>query len=204
MRVVARVEGSVLWLFRSNAAAENNLRKEAAVRGIDPTRLVFADRVALGRHLARHRLADLFLDTLPYNAHTTAVDAVWAGLPLVTCRGQAFAGRVAASLLEAIGLPELITETPEQYEALAMRLAADASLCSEFRKRLEQNRLVYPLFDADRYRSPLETAYTRMWEFWQRGAPPRSFAVEPCPSERPGRPSELRRGVGVGSSGAAN
>src|SRR6202521_226253 len=113
MRLLQRIEGSVFWLYRGSAVAERNLRKEAAARGMDPARLIFADRVEREQHLARHRTADLFLDTLPYNAHTTASDALWAGLPLVTCRGNSFAGRVAASLLHAVGLPELVTNSLE-------------------------------------------------------------------------------------------
>jgi predicted O-linked N-acetylglucosamine transferase (SPINDLY family) len=179
MRLLTAVRGSTLWLFRDNGNAETNLRREAAARGIDPTRLVFADRLPLQDHLARHRLADLFLDTLPYNAHTTASDALWSGLPVVTCRGKAFAGRVAASLLNAIGLPELVTHSLEEYESLALRLATDCSLLSEFRDRLEHNRLKFPLFDSDRFCRHIECAYTTMWELWQRGEKPRSFSVEP-------------------------
>jgi predicted O-linked N-acetylglucosamine transferase (SPINDLY family) len=179
MRLLRRIDGSVLWLYRSNPAAEKNLRKEAAARGVDPARLVFADRLKLDQHLARHRLADLCLDTLPYNAHTTASDALWAGLPLVTCRGRAFAGRVAASLLHAIGVSELVTENLEDYEGLALRLATEPALLGKFRERLQQNRLAYPLFDNARYARHIEAAYTRMWETWQRGERPQSFAVEP-------------------------
>ncbi len=134
---------------------------------------------------ARHRLADLFLDTLPYNAHTTGSDALWAGLPLITCRGESFAGRVGASLLAAIGLPELVTSNLEEYESLALRLARDPSLLGSFRERLNRNRLTYPLFDTDRYRRHLEAAYTQMWEIWQRGELPQSFAVEPYPNLAP-------------------
>jgi protein O-GlcNAc transferase len=179
MRLLRAVEGSVLWLFRANRAAEGNLQKEAAARGIDPARLVFADRVSLEQHLARHRLADLFLDTLPYNAHTTASDALWAGLPLVTCRGNSFAGRVATSLLHAAGLPELVTNSLEDYEALALRLATEPALLAGLRKRLQQNRLTCPLFDTDRFRRHIEAAYETMWEIRQRGESPRSFTVEP-------------------------
>src|SRR5262249_23550831 len=125
MRLLKNVEGSVLWLLDDNAAATNNLKREAAARGVDPPRLVFARRCPLPEHLARHRLADLFLDTLPYNAHTTASDALWMGLPIVTCKGNTFAGRVAASVLDAAGLPELVTESLEGYEALALRFARD-------------------------------------------------------------------------------
>jgi protein O-GlcNAc transferase len=178
MRLLRRVEHSVLWLYRGNAAAEQNLRREAAARGIDADRLIFAPRVRLEDHLARHRLADLCLDTLPYNAHTTASDALWTGVPLVTCRGQSFAGRVAASLLHAAGLPELVTENLEDYEALALRLAADPSLLRALREKLQQNRLACPLFDTDRSRRHIEAAYVTMWEIWQRGESPRNITVE--------------------------
>ena len=177
MRLLKAVEGSVLWLFRDNPAAERNLCRQAAARGIDPARLVFAERLQLENHLARHRLADLFLDTLPYNAHTTASDALWAGLPVLTCRGQAFAGRVAASLLHAVGLAELITDSLPAYEALALRLATDAALLGGLRARLAENRLSSPLFDTDRFRRHIEAAYLTMWELWQRGERPRGFAV---------------------------
>jgi len=179
MRLLQRVDGSVLWLLRANAAAEENLRREAAARGVDPARLRFADRMKLDAHLARHRLADLFLDTLPYNAHTTATDALWAGLPLVTCCGEAFAGRVAASLLHAIGLPELATHSLDEYEALALRIATDPALPRRLRDKLRQNRTTCPLFDTEKYRRHIEAGYVKMWELWQRGEPPRSFAVDP-------------------------
>lgn len=179
MRLLRSVDGSVLWLLRDNALAERNLRNEAAARGIAPARLVFADRVPVDQHLARHRLADLFLDTLPYNAHTTASDALWAGLPIVTCKGHAFAGRVAASLLHAVGLPELVTDNPQAYEAMALRLATDATWLAGLRTRLTQNRLTCPLFDTDRSRRHIEKAYTRMIELWQQHESPRSFSVVP-------------------------
>src|SRR6202035_3892723 len=156
MRLLQQVEDGVLWLYRSSAVAEANLRTEAAARGIAPERLIFASRLELEEHLARHRLADLFLDTLPYGAHTTASDALWAGLPLITCRGEAFAGRVAASLLTAVGLPELVTGSLAEYESLALRLAMEPSLLGDFRRRLQQNRLVHPLFNTDRYRRHIE------------------------------------------------
>jgi protein O-GlcNAc transferase len=179
MRLLKAVERSVLWLFRDNEDAETNLRKEAAARGIDPTRLVFADRLPLEDHLARHRLADLLLDTLPYNAHTTASDALWVGVPVVTCQGKAFAGRVAASLLNAVGLPDLVTHSLEEYETLALRLAADRTLLCGFRDRLDHNRLRFPLFDTDRFCGHIESAYATMWELSQRGERPRSFRVGP-------------------------
>jgi predicted O-linked N-acetylglucosamine transferase (SPINDLY family) len=170
----------VLWLLGDHTAAERNLRREAQERGIDPARLVFAARLGLEAHLARHRLADLFIDTLPYNAHTTASDALWTGLPLVTCRGRAFAGRVAASLLHAVGLPELVTTGLADYEALALRLAGDPALLATFRAKLAENRNTHALFDTERFRRHIEAAYLRMWEIFQRGEPPQSFAVDRC------------------------
>ena len=178
MRLLDRVEGSALWLIRDRATAETNLRREAAARGIDPSRLVFASRLPQADHLARHRLADLFLDTLPFNAHTTASDALWVGLPVVTCYGQSFAGRVAASLLRAIGMPELVTDDLEAYERLALRIATEPSILQGLREQLRRNRLSHPLFDTDRYRRHIEAAYVRMWECWQRGEAPASFTVE--------------------------
>jgi predicted O-linked N-acetylglucosamine transferase (SPINDLY family) len=177
MRLLRSVEGSVLWLLADNAAATRNLKQEAAARGIDPERLVFAPRRDLPEHLARHRLADLFLDTLPYNAHTTASDALWAGLPIVTCKGNTFAGRVAASLLRAVGLPELVTESLVDYEALALRFARDPSALAAIRSKLSQNRETMPLFDAPRFTRHLEAAYVTMYERHQRGQSPASFAV---------------------------
>jgi protein O-GlcNAc transferase len=142
--------------------------------------LIFAQREArIEDHLARQRLADLFLDTLPYNAHATASDALWAGLPVVTCLGNTFAGRVAASLVSAVGLPELITQSPQDYEALALRLATHPAALAEIKSKLERNRRSFPLFDTNRFRQHIETAYSTMWETWQRGEGPRSFKVEP-------------------------
>jgi protein O-GlcNAc transferase len=178
MRLLGVVDGSVLWLLRDNTSAEANLRREARSRDIDPSRLVFADRVNVEAHLARHRVADLFLDTLPYNAHTTASDALWMGLPVLTCSGRAFAGRVAASLLEAVGLPELVTHSLNEYEAMALRLASDPSLLAAFRQRLQQEGSAHPLFDTRRFCRHMEAAYVTMWELWQRGESPRSFTID--------------------------
>jgi len=168
----------VLWLLRENPGAEANLRRKAQARGVDPARLVFAGRLTVDAHLARHRLADLFLDTLPYNAHTTASDALWAGLPVLTCQGEAFAARVASSLLYAVGPPELVTQNLAEYETLALALARDPAWLRDLRQRLARNRDTFPLFDTDRFRRHIEAAYLRMWETWQRGAAPQSFAVE--------------------------
>jgi protein O-GlcNAc transferase len=179
MRLLHQVEGSVLWLLRDNEGAERNLRQEARRRGIDPARLVFGGRLPLDEHLARHRLADLFLDTLPCNAHTTASDALWTGLPLVTCTGSTFAARVATSVLHAIGLPELITSNPDGYEALALKLARNPALLADIKAKLIRNRGTYPLFDTDRFARHLEAAYMTMWEIWQRSEAPKSFSVAP-------------------------
>lgn len=180
IRLLRHVEGSALWLLEDNAAAVRNLRCEAEARGIDPNRLVFAPRVKLAEHLARHRCADLFLDTLPYNAHTTASDALWTGLPVVTCAGTTFAGRVAASLLNAIGLSELIARSMLEYETLALNLATDGNLLRHVREKLARNRVTAPLFNTVRFKRHIETAFIEMWETYQRGEKPRGFAVAPC------------------------
>ena len=130
-------------------------------------------------HLARLSIADLMLDTLPVNAHTTASDALWAGLPVVTVLGSSFAGRVAGSLLHGVGLPELITDNLEDYEALALKLARDKNLLAAIKAKLAQNRETFPLFDTDRFRRHIESAYETMWERYQRGEPPASFTVAP-------------------------
>jgi protein O-GlcNAc transferase len=179
MRLLGQVEGSVLWLLRDNAVAERNLRREAAARGTDPARLIFAKRVSPAEHLARHRLADLFLDTLPFNAHVTASDALWAGLPVLTCPGETFASRVAASSLRAAGLGELIVANLDEYEHLALSLAQSPDALSRLRQKLHDNRASCPLFDTQRFRRHLESAYQTMWEIARRGEPPRSFAVAP-------------------------
>jgi protein O-GlcNAc transferase len=160
MRLLTQTEGSVLWLLDSPAAV--HLRAEAAARGVDAGRLVFAPKLPPDRHLARHRLADLFLDTLPYNAHTTCSDALWAGLPVVTCYGKAFPGRVAASLLKAIDLPELVTFSPEKYEELALELANNPALLLATREKLARNRTTTPLFDSERFRKNIDAAYEAM------------------------------------------
>ncbi len=179
MRLLGRIPGSVLWLLEDNPLAKENLKTEAQARGVSPGRLVFAPRVSLGDHLARHRLADLFLDTLPCNAHTTASDALWAGLPVLTCAGNAFAGRVAGSLLRAAGLPELVAGDWAAYEALALQLATDSRMLGALRARLARNRLTCPLFDTDRFRRHLESAYATMRDISERGERPRAFAVDP-------------------------
>jgi len=182
MRLLREVEGSVLWLLETSGVVKGNLRREAEARGVSGERLLFAPRVALEEHLARHRAADLFLDTLPYNAHTTASDALWAGLPVLTCAGRSFAARVAGSLVHAVGLPELVTASLAEYEALALALARGPARLAELRGRLERNRLTAPLFDIERYRRHLEAAYETMWERHLRGEAPQAFNVAPSSS----------------------
>jgi len=182
MRLMAAVEGSVLWLLQTNDWAIANMRREAQAKGIDPGRLIFAAPCEQTLHLARHRCADLILDTLPYNAHTTASDALWMGVPLVTCTGSTFAGRVAASLLHAIGVSELVTHNLADYEALARKLATEAALMQSIRSKLERNRLSDPLFDTPRFARHIETAYETMVERARRGEPATSFSVEPTDS----------------------
>lgn len=172
MRLLQAVHGSVLWLLGGNAVAEKNLRREASVRGVSPDRLVFAPRMELADHLARHRQADLFLDNLPYNAHTTASDALWAGLPVLTCMGESFASRVAGSLLHAIGLPELIARNLKEYESLALELATHRAKLTTIRDKLDENRLSHPLFDTDRFRKNIESAYIEIWKRHQQGLAP--------------------------------
>jgi len=162
MRVLTAVPGSVLWLIEDNELAAANLRKEAAARGIDPGRLVFASRVAPEDHLARQKVAGLFLDTRPYNAHTTASDALWVGLPVLTYPGDTFPSRVAASLLNAVGMPELITTTAAEYEALAIALATQPARLQAFKDRLMANRAAAPLFDTELFARNLEDAYLKM------------------------------------------
>ena len=177
MRILIAVEGSVLWLFQDNSWAVENLKKEAEKQGIAPNRLVFAECLPLPEHLARHRQADLFLDTFPYNAHTTASDALWTGLPVLTLMGSSFASRVAASLLNAVGLSELITSTQEEYEALAIELALNPMKLADIKLKLAKNRLTTPLFDTPLFTKNLEDAYIKMHERCLVGLPPECIYV---------------------------
>jgi predicted O-linked N-acetylglucosamine transferase (SPINDLY family)/glycosyltransferase involved in cell wall biosynthesis len=182
MRILGRVEGSVLWLMDHNPWAVENLRTEAARRGIDPQRLIFAKSLPVDEHLARQRLAGLFLDTLPYNAHTTASDALWAGLPVLTRTGETFASRVAASLLRAVDLPELITTTESEYEDLAVNLAHDPQRLQALRQHLQHNHLTAPLFDCKTYTRHLESAYSAIVERYHAGLPPDHIDIPRLPS----------------------
>ena len=177
MRILHQAKDSVLWLLESNATAASNLRKEAAARGIDAERLVFAPYMPQADHLARLRLADLCLDTRPYNAHTTASDALWAGLPVLTQAGETFAARVGASLLNAIGLPELITSTRQEYAELAIELATKPEKLAAIKNKLSQNRLTKPLFNTQLFTQHIEQAYEVMYERYQANSPPENIYV---------------------------
>ncbi len=177
MRLVRHVDGSVLWLLRSNASSERSLRREAEKRGVAPNRLVFAPKVPMDQYQAQHRVADLFLDTLPYNAHSTAGYALCAGLPVITCPGKSFAARVAGSQLNALNVPELLTNSLQEYEARALDLATSPALLLAIKQKLARAVVDAPLFHTDRYRKHLEAAYGSMWEMYTRGEEPRSFDV---------------------------
>lgn len=178
MRLLKQVPGSVLWLMSRGEISQRNLRKEAELRGVDSSRLVFAGRVPLVEdHLARYRQADIFLDTHPYNAHTTAADALMAGLPVITYMGDSFPSRVAGSLLHATGLPELITHSLADYESLALKLATTPSLLKEIKEQLQANRGNHPLFDTEKLCRNLEAAYIEMWNRYQHGVIPEHFSV---------------------------
>jgi predicted O-linked N-acetylglucosamine transferase (SPINDLY family) len=176
MRILGRVDNSVLWLLESPAPYADNLRREAKKHGIDPQRVIFAPDLPTDQHLARLGLADLFLDSLPYNAHTTASDALWAGVPLITLRGTAFPGRVAASLLTAAGLPELVTQNRADFEALAVKLANDPKALKALRDKVAKAKNS-ALFDTAAFTKNIESAYRTMWERWLAGEQPENFAV---------------------------
>jgi predicted O-linked N-acetylglucosamine transferase (SPINDLY family) len=180
MRLLDQVPGSVLWLFRANAWAEANLRRAAEARGIASERLVFAPRVEHAEHLARLRHADLFIDCFACNAHTTASDALWAGVPVLTRPGRSFIARVASSLNHAIGLPEMVAESDEAYAALALALAQDPARLAEIRARLAANRTATPLFDTKRYTRNLEAGFAAAYERHRAGLPPEDIAVPDC------------------------
>jgi predicted O-linked N-acetylglucosamine transferase (SPINDLY family) len=186
MRLLHAVPGSVLWLLAVGDALRDRLRREAQTRGIDPKRIVFAGRRPYADYLRQFRLADLFLDTLPFNAGTTASDALWGGLPLLTCSGDAFAARMAGSVLRAAGLRELVTETLADYEALAIRLATHPHELGRLRDHLVRRRQALPLFDTRRFCRHLEAAYEEMWSRQARGEEPSDFAVAKIANDRVG------------------
>jgi predicted O-linked N-acetylglucosamine transferase (SPINDLY family) len=177
MRILQSVPDSVLFLFAENQLAPANLRKEAERRGVTASRLVFASRLPMDEHLARYRAADLFIDTTPCAAGTTASDSLWAGVPVLTYLGRSFAGRVAASLMQAVGMPELIAHTLEDYEALAIELGKNPHKLKDLRAKLARNKSTWPLFDTARFRRNIEAGYATMWERYRRGEPPAGFVV---------------------------
>ena len=177
MRLLHAVEGSVLWLVESNTEMVANLWREGQSCGIASSRIIFASRVALSDHLARQRLAGVFLDTSPYNAGATAAAALWAGLPVLTVIGETFVGRMAASLLYALGLPELVAHSLADYEALALKIATDPAYCTLAKDKLARNRKTYPLFDTAKFTHHIEAAYKTMWGGYRNGQPAASFAV---------------------------
>jgi predicted O-linked N-acetylglucosamine transferase (SPINDLY family) len=173
MRILKAVEGSVLWLTEGNNTAISNLKKEAKKNGVDENRIIFASRLTLREdHLNRIQLADLFIDTLPYNAHATTSDALQVGLPVLTCIGNSFASRVAASLINSVNLPELISNTQEQYESLAMELATHPEKLKTIKKKLNNNLPESPLYDTPLYAQHLESAYSMMYDRYQKGLDP--------------------------------
>ncbi len=178
MRILKAVQNSVLWLIQDNPLVVKNLKQEAINCGVDERRLFFAERAVLSEHLARHRQADLFLDTLPYNAHTTSSDALWAGIPVLTLIGQSFSGRVAASLLNAIGLPELVTTTQQEYEELAIQLASNPQKLLDIKNKLAEKRLSAPLFDTPLFAKNLEAAYFKMYERYQTNLKPEDLVID--------------------------
>jgi predicted O-linked N-acetylglucosamine transferase (SPINDLY family) len=177
MRVLKRVPNSVLLLYGDSADLAANLRHEAQLRSVDGQRILFAPPLPHEEHLRRLQLCDLFLDTWPYNAHTTGSDALWAGLPVLTCMGRTFAGRVGASMLRAVNLPELITADPASYESMAVRLASEPGVLQALRARLAHGRVEGTLYDTVRYTGQLEAAYRQMMRLARDGKPAQSFEV---------------------------
>jgi predicted O-linked N-acetylglucosamine transferase (SPINDLY family) len=181
MNLLTAVPDSVLWLFAGDDVVQNNLRNEAVRYGVAVERLVFTKKVSYDAYLANYQLADLFLDTLPFNGGTTVSDALWMKLPVLTCSGEAFAARMAGSLLHAIGLPELIAHNLLDYQEKAVKLATNPILLAEIKEKLLQNRKTHPLFNAERFRYHIELAYITMWEKQQRGEAAQSFQVISLP-----------------------
>jgi predicted O-linked N-acetylglucosamine transferase (SPINDLY family) len=177
MRLLHQIDDSVLWLIGGNDNLEGNLRQEAENRGINSSRLIFASRIPYASYLARYQLADLFLDTFPFNAGTTASDALWAGLPLVTCPGETFVSRMAGSLLKAVGLPEMIAESVSAYEALACKLARDPDLMASFKRKLADNLPSCSLFNTQLFTSHIEAAYTAVYKRYQEDLSPTTIYV---------------------------
>jgi len=179
MRLLKQVKGSVLWLTEGNLTGIKNLQKEANKRGIDSKRLIFAKRTKLlADHLARHRAADLFIDTVPYNGHATASDALWSGLPVLALIGKSFSSRVSASLLNVLGLSELITYTEKEYEDLAIELAKNPNKLKEIKNKLEKNKTNKPLFNTKLFTKNIETAYTKIYQKYLKNLPVENIEIK--------------------------
>ena len=178
LRILKKVKGSVLWLFENNPITIKNLQQEANKRDVSSDRLIFAKSMVLDKHLARHKVADLFLDTFPYTAHTTCSDALWAGLPVLTCTGESFASRVSASLLNAIGLSELATHTNKEYEDMAIELANNPIRLKEIKNKLEKNKLEKPLFNTKLFTKHIESAYTEMHKKYIKNEKPDHIKIQ--------------------------
>ena len=179
MRLLKKVEGSVLWLTGNNFTGAKNLQKEANQRGVDSNRLIFSKAMPLlADHLARHKSADLFIDTIPYNGHTRASDALWAGLPVLALTGQSFSSRVSASLLNAVGLQELITYSEKEYEDLSIELATNPTRLKEIKSKLEKNKLIKPLFNTKLFTKNIETAYTKIYQKYLKNLPVESIEIK--------------------------
>ncbi len=198
MRLLTQIDGSILWLFEANSKVEGNLRREAEKRGVDPARLIFAGRMPHAEHLARLRQADLFLDCFQCNAHATASDALWAGVPVLTVPGRGFAARVATSLVHAIGLPEMAVATPGEYERLALNLATDPDRLAALRQRLEYNRSAMPLFDSERFTRHIEAAFGSAYDRFRNGLAPDHIEVVPLPANSVGQVPAFPRSMNEG------
>jgi len=172
MNILKKVDGSILWLLEEDAVANNNLKKEAINKGVSSDRIIFSKRIDIKEHLSRISIADLFLDTFPYNAHTTASDSLWAGVPILSYQGQSFQSRVAASLLNSIDAKELIVNSITEYESLSVELALNPLKLKIIRDKIQKNRLTKPLFNTFLYAGHLEKAYKRMYEIYQKNLPP--------------------------------
>ena len=178
MRVLSKIENSVLWLKIGNELAKKNIRIAAEKRGVDPSRIIFAEFLKMEDHLARYALADVFLDTFNFNGHTTAADALWAGTPLITKLGKSFAARVAGSLLTALGLTELITNTEKEYEALIIQLANNPLELEKIKEKLKKNLISNSLFDTEKYTFNLEKAYHKAYENYTKGNKPENITIK--------------------------
>ena len=178
MNLLKSINNSVLWILPQNETATKNLQKEAALRNVNPKRIIFAQRMKMSDHLARHKAADLFIDTFPYTAHTTASDALWAGLPVLTRIGESFASRVAASLLNAIELSELVTYTKKEYENKAIELANNPNTLKEIKNKLNKNRHTKPLFNTKLFTNNLEMAYLKIYEKYVDNKKPDNIEIK--------------------------